>query len=343
MKRKLLLALVVMICVGGTSFAQQRPHYTQYILNNYIINPAVAGIENYVDVKISHRHQWVGLDGAPVTTYLTIHAPLHKSDFERETATTIHAAGENPRGRAYWQGYTKAEPHHGIGFTMLNDRTGPLNRFAAYGTYAYHVGISERTSLSAGISAGVQNWSLNAGKLDFGTANPVDPSVAGTGYLNKLRPDVNAGLWLYSADYFVGLAAQNIVPSKLKYAEDTVRLADGKIIPHMFLQAGYKMFLSDDFTFLPSVLVKYLNPLPIGVDVNAKLQYRDLLWAGASYRIEDGYSAMIGLNVNSSFNIGYAHDFTTSRLNTVSSGTHEVVVGFLLGNRYGDWCPRNLW
>jgi type IX secretion system PorP/SprF family membrane protein len=343
MKRKLLLVLAVTVCSVATSFAQQRPHYTQYILNNYIINPAVAGIENYVDVKISHRHQWVGLDGAPVTTYLTIHAPLHKSDFERENPTTVHASNENPRGRAYWQEYTKAEPHHGIGFTMLNDRTGPLNRFAAYGTYAYHVGISERTSLSAGISAGVQNWTLNASKLDFGAANPVDPSVAGTGYLNKLRPDVNAGIWMYSADYFVGLAAQNIIPSKLKYAEDTVRLSDGKIIPHLFLQAGYRMFINDDFSFLPSVLVKYINPLPIGVDINAKLQYRDLLWAGASYRLDDGYSAMIGLNVNSTFNIGYAHDFTTSRLNTVSRGTHEIVVGFLLGNRYGDWCPRNLW
>jgi type IX secretion system PorP/SprF family membrane protein len=56
--------------------AQQLPHYTQYVLNNYIINPAVAGIENYTDVKISHRHQWVGIDGAPVTTYLTIHGPI---------------------------------------------------------------------------------------------------------------------------------------------------------------------------------------------------------------------------------------------------------------------------
>ena len=61
------------------SFAQQRPHYTQYILNNYIINPAVAGIENYTDVKISHRHQWVGIQDAPVTTYLTIHGPLKRA------------------------------------------------------------------------------------------------------------------------------------------------------------------------------------------------------------------------------------------------------------------------
>ena len=53
-------------------FAQQRPHYTQYILNNYILNPAISGIENYTDIKLSARDQWVGLDGAPRTAYFTI-------------------------------------------------------------------------------------------------------------------------------------------------------------------------------------------------------------------------------------------------------------------------------
>jgi hypothetical protein len=84
--KKLLLILGVFTC--SVLSAQQRPYYTQYIMNNYIINPAVAGIENYWDVKASHRMQWVGLQDAPVTTYLTIHGPLHKSDYERETATS---------------------------------------------------------------------------------------------------------------------------------------------------------------------------------------------------------------------------------------------------------------
>ncbi|MDB5191269.1 MAG: type secretion system rane protein PorP/SprF [Segetibacter sp.] len=340
MKIKLLFALGFCCIVAGSSYAQQRPHYTQYILNNYIINPAVAGIENYTDVKISHRHQWVGLEGAPVTTYLTIHGPLHKSDFGRETATGFHASGENPRGKAYWQDYTKADPHAGLGFTMINDRTGPLNRFAAYGTYAYHLGISPKTSISVGVSAGVQNWTLNTTKLNFEV--PVDPAVAGSGYLNRLNPDINAGVWLYSADYFIGVAAQQIIPSRLKFTDDTVQLTGGKLLPHVFFQAGYRMFLSEDFSFLPSTAIRYVSPT-LGVDINGKLQYQDLLWAGASYRFKDGYSAMLGINVSNTLNIGYAHDFTTSRINTVSRGTHEIVVGFLLGNRFGDWCPRNLW
>jgi type IX secretion system PorP/SprF family membrane protein len=340
MKTRLLIVSIFTFFTVST-FAQQRPHYTQYILNEFIINPAVAGIENYTDVKFSHRHQWVGLQDAPVTTYFTIQGPLKKSDYDRETATSFHASGENPRGRAYWQDYSRAEPHGGIGFTMINDRTGPLNRFGASATYAYHIGLSDRTSIAAGISAGVQSMTLNASKLNFEV--PVDPAVAGSGYLNRLSPDVSAGIWLYSASAFAGLSMQQVVPSKLKFTGDSVTLTGGKLVPHTFLTAGVRVPVGDDVTFLPSVLVKYLAPLPVGVDVNAKFQYQDFLWVGGSLRYKDGFAAMLGLSVSNTFNIGYSYDITTSRLNTVSHGTHEILIGFLLGNRYGDWCPRNLW
>ncbi len=343
MKRNLLFAFCVCCFVCFQSNAQQLPHYTQYVLNTFILNPAVAGIENYTDVKFSHRHQWSGIDGAPVTTYFTIHAPLKKSDYDRETATGFHYSNENPRGTAYWQEYEKADPHAGIGFTILNDRTGPLNRFSAYGTYSYHLGIGPKTSIAGGISAGIKNTTLNAGLLKF--ENPNDAAVAGAGYLNKLKPEMNMGLWLYSSDYFVGLSAQNIIGSELNYSQkvDNDTITHGKLVPHMFLTAGYKYFLTDDITFLPSVLFKYISSSPFSFDVNTKFQYRDVIWAGASYRYQDSWSALIGVNISNSVNIGYSYDVTTSKLNTVSNGSHEIMIGFLLGNRWGDWCPRNLW
>jgi len=129
--------------------AQQQPHYTQYILNQYILNPALTGIENYTDIRLSHRHQWMGIQGAPVTTYLTIQTPIAKKDY-RTTATSFSVPGENPRGKNYWEDYQAAAPHHGIGLQVINDRAGPLNELSAYVTYAYHVGISPRTSLAAG-------------------------------------------------------------------------------------------------------------------------------------------------------------------------------------------------
>ena len=90
-------------------------------------------------------------------------------------------------------------------------------------------------------------------------------------------------------------------------------------------------------------MVKYINGSSknsFQPEANVKLQYRDLLWVGGSYRYQDGYAAMVGLNISNTFNMGYAYDFTTTNLNTVSRGTHELMIGFLLGNKYSEQCPR---
>jgi type IX secretion system PorP/SprF family membrane protein len=336
-----LIAGVVMVYWSYAVHAQQKPHYTQYILNQYIVNPALTGIENYTDVKASHRHQWVGVQDAPVTTYLTLHTPIGKKDY-RTTATSFEMDGENPRGQRYWEEYTAAEPHHGVGLQVINDRTGPLNYFSAYATYAYHIGISARTSLAAGFGAGLTNIKLDADKLNFGTTQ-VDPAVYTSGVINTIRPDFMAGVYLYSADYFIGLSAQQIIPQKIDFSNNAIKTKSGSIVPHVFATAGYRFLMGENFNFIPSMMVKYINPLPAQVDVNAKLQYQNLVWIGASYRHEDGFAAMAGLNISNKLNIGYAYDYTTSGLNIVSKGTHEILVGFLLGNKYDDGCPRNVW
>ncbi|WP_343688094.1 type IX secretion system membrane protein PorP/SprF [Chitinophaga sp.] len=339
---KRLSLLLLLLAWLASSNAQQQPHYTQYILNTFIINPAVAGIENYWDVKASHRHQWAGLNGAPVTSYLTVHGPLRKSDYPEASITGLTPQGENPRGRAYWQQYTTPPAHAGVGLTILNDKTGPLNRFSVTGTYAHHIPISARTSVSAGISVGAQQVSLDASKLDFEQAG--DPVIAASTVLNKWRPEVNAGLMLYSSNYYISAAVQNIIPQGIAYDNGKVvgdSLYRGKLVPHLFLSGGYRAFVTEDISVLPSVMVRMITAAPVSFDVNTKFQYRDRMWVGASYRIKDGFAAMLGVNVNSTINIGYSYDYTTSSLNTVSKGTHEILIGFLIGNRYGDLCPRN--
>jgi type IX secretion system PorP/SprF family membrane protein len=343
MKKKLLLLPALLI--GMLGIAQQRPHYTQYILNNYILNPALSGIENYTDIKLSARDQWVGLNGAPRTSYFSIQAPIGKSDY-RTSSTSFEVPGQNPRGRYYWENYTAAEPHHGIGLTLVNDRTGSFNRFTANATYAYHIGLSPTTNLAAGFSAGITNVSIDRSKHDFsGSGDPYDPATGAslTGELNKIRPDLGAGLWLYSRDYFIGLSAQQIIPQKLSFVDDAAFLTKGRLIPHVFLTAGYRFLLGEDFNAIPSVMLKYVHGSSnndFQPEANLKLQYRDLFWVGGSYRYQDGYAGMVGINVSNTFNVGYAYDMTTTALNTVSHGTHEFVVGFIIGNKYSGKCPR---
>lgn len=330
-------------CITAHIHAQQKPHYTQYVLNQYILNPAFSGIENYTDIKLGHRQQWQGLEGAPVTSYFTLNAPLGKSDY-KTSATSFSVEGFNPRGKSYFETYEASAPHHGVGVQIINDKAGPFSNFAAYGTYAYHLGIGSRTNLSAGFGVGLSSLNLNTSKLDFGNGVNIDPAIRGTGTLNKTQFDINAGLLLYSADYFLGVSALQIVPQPLEFANNVVRKVEGRRVPHLFGTFGYRFLLSEDINMIPSVMVKYISAVPVQADLNVKFQYREFLWAGASYRSQYGFAAMAGLRALRSLIVSYSYDYTTTRLNTVSNGSHEIILGLMLGNRYNqETCPRNVW
>ena len=325
--------------------AQAKPSYTQYVLNNYILNPGVTGIENYTDVKLSTRNQWTGIEGAPVTTYFSIHAPIGKKDL-RTSATSFQVPGTNPRGEQYWEEYTAPEPHHGIGLIALNDKAGYINRWSLSASYAYHRPLGIKTTLAAGFNAGITSINLDKSKIDFASLDPTDPVVGfGNGELRRTKAEVGAGLWLYSSNYFLGLSVQNIVPGKVSFAETNDYAT--YYTPNYFLTAGYRFQVSDDVSILPSVMMQYWEPQLMGVHVNTKVQYMDKLWVGASYRYSDlisGYSAMAGVNVSNTFNVSYAYEVaTTSRLRSYTGNTHEIMLGFILGNKYGDTCPRNVW
>ena len=342
---KNIIILLLFLFLSGLIFSQSKPYYSQYILNNYILNPAVAGIENYKDVKLSYRNQWAGIDGAPVTTYFSIHGPIGKTDY-KTSATSFEVPGKNPRGKQFSDHYTAGDAHHGLGITALNDKTGFINRWTTYASYAYHQPLSVATSLSAGINMGVTGFNLDRTKINFADLDPNDPAIGFiNGEVKVIKPELGAGLWLYGADYFAGLSVQNILPGAVKFNAGTT--AGNYFSPNYFLTGGHRFFLTDDISALPSVMIQYMQPQLYGLHTNVKFQYLDKLWVGGSYHFSDlisGYSAMAGFNLSNTFNISYAYETSMgSQYRIFTKNTHEIVLGFLLGNKYGDFCPRNVW
>lgn len=338
--------LIIVLATGIVSAnGQAKPAYTQYILNNYILNPALTGIENYTDIKLSARNQWTGINGAPVTGYVSVHGPIGKTDYNT-SPTSNEVPGENPRGKQFLEDYTAPDPHHGIGFYAINDRAGYINRWSAAGTYAYHKPIGMKTTLAAGFSVGVSGINLDATKATFSNGDLRDPAIGvAFGELKNMKPEIGAGLWLYSARYFAGISVQNIVPGKANFITDDKY--GSYYTPNYFFTSGYRFPVGEEFSLIPSLMVQYWEPQLLGAHVNAKLQYRDVAWFGGSYRYSDflgGYSAMAGFNVSNTFNLSYSYEVaTTSRLRTYSGNTHEILIGFTLGNKYNDdTCPRNV-
>ncbi len=329
--------LVIIFLFGFINVnAQQLPQYTQYIFNQLLINPAVSGIENYTDVKTGYRSQWTGLQGAPVTTYFTITAPIGKA-FVQGDILQVPSDGNDPAGRSYTRTYRAAEPHHGIGFTMSTDKAGPIRQTNIDATYAYHLGITSDLNLSAGVSAGFTNTILNNDEVTLG--DQLDPAIY-AGNNNQYKPDVNVGLWAYSSNYFIGASVRQILPQNINFSNSPA-YNQGKTVPHYYLTGGVKIFLSDDVTFLPSIMYKIVNPVPNTLDINVKMGFRDHFWIGGSYRQDDAISGMMGFSIGSFLSLGYSYDYSTSNLNTVSTGTHEIVVGIYLNNKYSVSGPQH--
>jgi type IX secretion system PorP/SprF family membrane protein len=335
MKRFLFL-LVGIVLSTLVTVAQQRPQYTQYVFNNLLLNPAVTGIENYTDVKAGYRSQWTGLQGAPITSYLTVDAPLGNAFLQGDASAFPASGGENPSSRLYTQNYMAAEPHHGIGFTLVSDVAGPITQTNIDATYAYHIGISSNVNLSLGVSAGMSRISLNTSELSLET--PIDPAIA-NGNNSQWKPDLGTGVWLYASNYYVGASVQQLLPTNLYFSTNNYN--QSKTVPQYFLTSGVKLFLTDDITLMPSFLIKVINPEPVTYDINAKLSFQDKFWFGGSYRHDDSFGVLAGVNISSFINIGYSYDITTSALNTVSNGTHEIVISLLLNNRYKVTCPQH--
>ena len=73
--RKILLILSVLFSIN--SFAQQEPLFTQYYVNDMAINPAISGSKTYNPLTIQTRQQWLGFEGAPLTTNFSYHGALN--------------------------------------------------------------------------------------------------------------------------------------------------------------------------------------------------------------------------------------------------------------------------
>jgi len=319
--------------------AQQRPQYTQYIFNNYLLNPALSGIENYTDFKAGFRKQWAGIDDSPQTTFASAHWALG-GEYLWKNPLSLPERGNDPMSDNYMQNYTASPAHHGVGAMVILDKAGPLTRLDANLTYAYHLQLGGTLNLSMGVAAGITRYGLDITKLTL--QDPADPALGNPTLVGQIKPDLAMGLWLYGARFFAGVSMQQILPQKLSFTTDPA-YSQGKTVPHGFATVGYKFSIDETISAIPSVMVKSVRPTALSVDANLKVSFSDRFWLGGSYRKDDSYSALAGFNFSKLVNVTYSYDFTTSALSAVSSGSHEIVLGIQLNNIYQTLSTMRMW
>lgn len=280
---------ILSICFAS---AQQLPQYTQYFLNDYAINPAVAGLRDLIEIRSNNRYQWEGITDAPRTYTLSLNLPM-------------------------------PDEHFGVGAYLFTDIVGPTRRVGMQIGGAYRLQLNSDLELGVGVSVGMLEYSVDGAKIDL--AQPGDGALANI--LGRTRVmDARAGIHLNAEDWYVGLSVPQIANNNVDlYSENTA--GNSTLQTHLFLTAGYRYALSDDFMLEPNVMFKYVAPTPFKLDVSLRGMYKDVVWIGANYRNNDAVSAMVGFKVLDKILIAYSHDFSTTDIRNYSTGTHEVMLG----------------
>jgi type IX secretion system PorP/SprF family membrane protein len=295
MKRTVYIILFILALANAK--AQQLPQYTQYMLNEFAINPAVAGKDDFADMRSNNRYQWVGITDAPRTYMLTAHGPFKKRNM-------------------------------GLGLHLFTDIVGPTRRVGFNLSYAYHIKLGEKTKLSLGISAGILQWGIDGHKLILHDAGDDNLLVQ---YQTVYVPDFGAGLMIHSKKFYLGVAVPQLYQSKLKLYPGGDN--QGTLVTHFNITGAYKIDMGDNFKIEPSFIVKYATPAPFKIDGGLRLIYKEQIWLGASYRHNDAYTALLGFLIKNYFLLGYSYDFPTTNIRKYTSGTHEIMLGLRFSRR----------
>jgi len=308
MKKGLLLHLLLLPLVG--LFAQQAPQYSNYVMNNYILNPAVGGSYTFWNAKMGHREQWVNMAGAPKTSFISFHGPLGHMHTKRNRTLS-------KKTRSY---------HHGVGGFVSLDRLGPFTWTSAYASYAFHMKLSKKVTGSMGVFAGVKEFKIDGDQIRF--VEHKEDGLVKNGVSTSMLPDGSVGGMVYGDKFFAGLSVNQIFQSGLNYEAKDGSFKNGKLNNHYFITGGYKLNINRHWHFYPTVMVKYMRPAPVTFDINLRMMYEDFVWFGVLYRDRDAVALVAEYIINNTFEIGYAYDYdVANKLWRYNAGSHEIIIG----------------
>ena len=303
-KMKRISILLFVICFGGLLKAQQLPQITQYMNNNYVINPAVAGMYDYYQVNTTIRNQWAGINDAPRTSVISI--------------------------------YGRHSEHVGLGGTVYNDVTGPTSRIGGSASYTYAFQLTQKVKLSLALQGGFTQFKII--KNNIPVKDQEDPLMLG-GDVVRTLPDATFGFNVSGNKWYIGAAIPQLLSSELRLMDDDFsRIYDttsqnGKLASHIYVLGSYTYDINPTISIEPSFFLKSVAGAKTQIDFGVKSEYKEMIWVGMNYEMNNDLSsiaALLGYKINDRFNIGYSYGMPSSATSSYHSGSHEFMLGIKL-------------
>ena len=290
--KKLLLPTLLMVLAFLDATAQQDPHYTQYMYNMNVINPAYAGSKENLSFGLLYRKQWIEIEDAPTTFSLSGSAPIGKNV--------------------------------GLGLSVISDKIGPVEENNVYGDFSYTLNLGGEHRLALGLKAGITFQKIGLRSIIQPTLpDPNDGAFHAD--TNDSKLNFGTGLFYYTNKYYVAFS----IPNMLKSAHlDYNGVKYGTDVQHYFLTGGYVFDLNPNLKFKPFAMVKSAFGAPVSLDVSTNFLYAEKFEMGATYRLQDSFGVMVNYAISPSLRIGYAYDHIISDLNVTTPSSHEIILLF---------------
>lgn len=290
---KWVLMVIFVLCAVFNGQAQADPQYTQYMYNTINVNPAYAGSRGVMSVFALHRAQWVGLEGAPKTTSLSIHTPLGDSRL-------------------------------GLGVSFINDNIGVMDENNISVDLSYTMDLNRKFKLSFGLKGTANLLNVNYDRLNIHDSNDV---VFSNNINRQFTPNIGAGLYLRSDKTYMGISVPNFLVTD-RFDSNAYTAMRQKV--NFYLIAGHVFDLSADLKFKPAILTKAVAGAPVQIDASANFLIADVFTIGAAYRWDAAVSGLLGFQLTEGLFVGYSYDAETSKLVHYNSGSHEIYLRFEL-------------
>lgn len=295
--KKILLTLSLVLAIMGRVEAQQDPHYTQYMYNMNVMNPAYAGSKENLSIGLLYRMQWVNMEGAPNTGTLSIHSPVGKNV--------------------------------GLGLSAITDKIGPVEENNVYADFSYTLNLGGEHRLAFGIKAGATFHKVGLFSQIGNGFVPQSNDVAFSEDTNNTYLNVGAGLFYYTQNYYLALSMPNMLDAKhLDVRRNNDSYEFGSETQHYFLTGGYVFQLSPNTKFKPSFMLKSAFKTPTSLDVSMNFLFFEKLELGGTYRLDDSFGGMINFAITPNVRIGYAYDHVVSNLKISTPSSHEFMAIF---------------
>jgi type IX secretion system PorP/SprF family membrane protein len=323
--KTLTLSLALMVCIISDMYAQYVPNSSQNYQYATLYNPAFAGMENFLDLKVGYRYQWAGLkDQAPQFGNLVV-------NFRTRQPVDLRSNALRPSRTDF----SKMVPArklsiHGMGINAYSETIGPVKSTGGGVHYAIHFPVAEGTYIAAGIGGMVQNIRVDEGELYWGPnvdqSDPIYEKVMnGAGAHTELW--TRAGLLVYSDKFYVGAT---YYPYNATIKESDIGFNENYY--QGGIQTGLSFPINEALTLKPTVWALWLATGKWTIDYTARFYLQEKTWFGITYRDVQSGVLNAGFNISETFSASYSFEFSTGQFRTFGGSTHELVLALRLRN-----------